>query len=92
MKYDLNSDLAHALRNFCYLLECEMATYERLISLKSSSKHEIERHQGIIRKTYLPMVYLVAAFLEAFPMTANPRIKEMFENGFDEYFRKHNRN
>lgn len=36
--------------DFCYLLECEMATLEYIRDLKRTSKREISRHEEIIRK------------------------------------------
>lgn len=35
-----------------YLLECEMATYERLCSVKRTPKSELDRHQSIIRNAF----------------------------------------
>jgi len=36
--------------DYCYLLECEMATLEYISGLKKTSQREISRHKDIIRQ------------------------------------------
>lgn len=39
--------------DLCYLLECEMATLDYLRGVKRTPKHELRRHEDIVKKTLL---------------------------------------
>lgn len=62
-----------------YLLECEMATYERLRATKRTPKSELRRHESIIRK----------AFAGSYS-TVTPRVDDVLsgETDLDTYFIK----
>lgn len=49
--------------DYCYLLECEMATLEFIRGIKRTPKREIERHESIIKKNLVHVrVYVSKGF------------------------------
>ncbi len=73
----MSPETRHVVKNFCYLLECEAATFEAIVLKKTSSKYDRERHASIIRKCYTSMEEFITEFLADEPMMGIPRVKEM---------------
>lgn len=71
-------DATEIFHDLCWLLECEMATYEGAKDIKRTSKYDLKRHEGIINSA----LNKVIAYCRDYGFGIDPRngrVKEAIE-------------
>lgn len=80
---EITNDHLYAVKSHAYLLECVMATYSSLLAKKSSPKGEIDRHESIIKDSFMAMAsdFQKTRFLPSFKAKwhTTPRLFEILD-------------